>query len=358
MTVFILGPEEDWHSAAVKWALEVAGVRVVLWPGLGWMEQRQASWNTDGAMVLGEQAVQSGDVAWIRRPRPPLIHPATVEADRQFAQNQYESFGQSLLAQMELLRIKSINPRRSGWFIENKIVQLSLAGKCRLNVPESLVSNSPQAVRSFCQRAGFRVVCKAFTPHAWEGTQSAAVAETFELKDLHEVSDAVLTYAPCIYQQMVEKQFDVRLMLFGVELYAYALHDRQGALDWRQASARGDIVISAVDIPPEVHSAVLMFAQQAGIVVGCFDFAVDHSGEWWFLEVNQQGQFLWLERLHPEARLLQRFAAFLTLPEDSAQSIDERLPQFPCYGDAMKSIHWKDAPADSSPEAKFSSRES
>lgn len=50
----------------------------------------------------------------------------------------------------------------------------------------------------------------------------------------------------------------------------------------------------------------------AAIVTGSFDFAVDADGTWWFLEINETGQFLWIDQVIPLAGLLQQFLSFLT----------------------------------------------
>jgi hypothetical protein len=42
------------------------------------------------------------------------------------------------------------------------------------------------------------------------------------------------------------------------------------------------------------------------------DFAVDHSGHWWFLEINESGQFLWIDQMLPNAGVFEDFLAFLT----------------------------------------------
>ena len=48
-----------------------------------------------------------------------------------------------------------------------------------------------------------------------------------------------------------------------------------------------------------------------GLVMGCIDIVVDKDGTYQFLEVNQQGQFLWIEQLCPEVKLLDAFVRFL-----------------------------------------------
>src|SRR6185295_14798986 len=47
------------------------------------------------------------------------------------------------------------------------------------------------------------------------------------------------------------------------------------------------------------------------IVFGCFDFIVTPQDEYIFLEVNEMGQFLWVEEINPAIMLLEPFAEFL-----------------------------------------------
>ena len=43
--------------------------------------------------------------------------------------------------------------------------------------------------------------------------------------------------------------------------------------------------------------------------------AVDSNENWWFLEVNQAGQFLWIDCLQPEDGLYQPMLKFLSARE-------------------------------------------
>ncbi len=44
---------------------------------------------------------------------------------------------------------------------------------------------------------------------------------------------------------------------------------------------------------------------------GAIDIVVTPTGEYVFLEINQMGQFLWLESLNPDFRLLDIFIRFM-----------------------------------------------
>ena len=43
MKILITAPENENHTAPLKWALEQAGYSVACWAGLGWTEAKQAS---------------------------------------------------------------------------------------------------------------------------------------------------------------------------------------------------------------------------------------------------------------------------------------------------------------------------
>ena len=49
-----------------------------------------------------------------------------------------------------------------------------------------------------------------------------------------------------------------------------------------------------------------------GIAFGCIDMILTPEGEYVFLEVNEQGQFLFLEQLCPDLPMLDIFIQFLT----------------------------------------------
>jgi hypothetical protein len=53
---------------------------------------------------------------------------------------------------------------------------------------------------------------------------------------------------------------------------------------------------------------------------GCIDFAVSKENVWYFLEVNQMGQFLFVEQIFPEFRMLDMFLQLLTREGDVQSS--------------------------------------
>lgn len=340
MKVIVFAYAKENHTAPVKWALEQAGYQVACWGGLSWTEPQQASLLLDlqTKMTLGDFTVEPGDAIWIRRPDQPTHNPKVLEADKKFAELEYRSFYQCIAYTLETLPVWCVNKFSAARFVHNKAVQLHLAQEYGLRIPRTLMSNSPGTIREFFSGNGNKKVGKGFTPHVWQRGEheGVSVTETFELTPERLPSDEVLTYAPGIYQDMVIKQHDIRMVLMGRRLYSFALHNAKKALDWRQDAGQGNVQVEIVPTPPEVEKAVLAFAGKAGICFGSIDFAVDMDGQWWFLEINEQGQFLWLDQFNEKARTLEKFCAFITAPEGSTQPLEEREGLFPAFADYIK----------------------
>jgi glutathione synthase/RimK-type ligase-like ATP-grasp enzyme len=343
MKIVILAFDNDNHTAPLKWALEQAGYKVVCWGGLSWMDAQQASisFEGDARLLLGPYSVDPGDVVWIRRPNQPVNNPNVTDPDKNFAQGEYRWFSLSVMYLLEKLPVRCINKYSASRLINNKSVQLLLARNCGMDVPDTLMSNSPTEVKAYLERVQTRIICKAFFPHIWKKADSEALAvtETFEITADKLPADEVLTYAPAIYQEMIVKDSDIRMVLLGTTVFSYSLQTPKKSIDWRQDAGQGLITVQCIDTPPEVEKAVLAFANQAGITFGSFDFAVDSTtGKWWFLEVNEEGQFLWLDEFNPAARIQEKFLAFLTLPQGaSREAIEERQSVFPSWKDYCQS---------------------
>jgi hypothetical protein len=335
MKIIILAHESDNHAAPVKWALEQAGYLCVCCTA---PHEASLLFDDEARIFLGPHLVEAGDSIWLREPREQLSNLQLPKDDRQSPELETRFFNDCITGTLDSLPVRCINKFSSSGFIRNKSAQLHLANQCGLHVPATLMSNSPGSVKEFFARDSGRNICKPFTPHMWQNENNAgtAVTGTFELSREQLPSDEVFTLAPGIYQRRIDKQFDVRTVLIGDRVYSHGLYHHQKALDWRHDASPATLEVRIIPTPPEVEEAILRFSKQADICFGSIDFAVDRNGRWWFLEINEQGQFLWLDQYNPGARLQEKFCAFLTAP-DTTQPVEDREQLFPSFSDYLKS---------------------
>jgi glutathione synthase/RimK-type ligase-like ATP-grasp enzyme len=103
--------------------------------------------------------------------------------------------------------------------------------------------------------------------------------------------------APGIYQTVIEKAYELRITVVEHAIFAVRINSQDNevtSLDWRRDL---DGVRYAVepDLPEKFRDRLLAFHSRAGLVYGAYDFIVTPGGEYVFLEVNQVGQWLWIE---------------------------------------------------------------
>ena len=97
----------------------------------------------------------------------------------------------------------------------------------------------------------------------------------------------------------------IRLNCFGDASYAAEIISSD--LDWRPNL---NVPISAFPVAPELHRSVRRVLDALGLAMGIVDLKVAPDGDVVWLEVNPQGQFLFLDGL-TDLRLVDRFASYL-----------------------------------------------
>ncbi len=69
--------------------------------------------------------------------------------------------------------------------------------------------------------------------------------------------------------------------------------------------------MESIELPQPLPDQLRAVMQRLGLMFACIDLVVDHAGDAFFLEVNQAGQFLFVEERLPELPLLRAMAAML-----------------------------------------------
>ncbi len=315
-TVLILSRPNDIHSTAVSEALARKGVPFVLWYTADFPMRATETVRFDRArrvvrlrgpeLKLSEHALGA---VWNRRPAmvidPRRVHPA----DRDFVDLGCTTFRRSLL---DTLAPEAfwVNPHRA---VErtSKLRQHQLALEVGLEVPDTLYTNDPGEIRAFLREHGGRIVYKPFKMTAWRDDTKYYMTYTSLLTEAQLVEDELLCIVPGIYQALVPKAYELRVTMMGRRAFAAKLLSQQtqaGRLDWRRG--QDELRMEPFELPDSVARQCYALMRRLDIVFGCFDFIVQPDGRYVFLEVNQAGQFLFVENETGQP-LLDAFAELL-----------------------------------------------
>jgi glutathione synthase/RimK-type ligase-like ATP-grasp enzyme len=98
-----------------------------------------------------------------------------------------------------------------------------------------------------------------------------------------------------LFQEWVPKDYEVRLTVVDGEFFAARIDSESDAahVDWR--SDYDNVSYQVIETPGVVRSRVRSLLDKLGLRFGAVDFVVAPDGEWWFLEVNPNGQWAWIE---------------------------------------------------------------
>jgi glutathione synthase/RimK-type ligase-like ATP-grasp enzyme len=113
--------------------------------------------------------------------------------------------------------------------------------------------------------------------------------------ELREADPSDFAGPPFILQAYVDKDYEVRLIMFDGEALAYRIESQaseKGSVDWRLDD---DAPVEAMAVPEDIRLLCFRYLSEAGLNYGAFDFCVDQRGKWIFLECNAEGQWAWLE---------------------------------------------------------------
>jgi hypothetical protein len=226
-----------------------------------------------------------------------------------------------------------VNPLGSRELALSKPIQLVKAAQVGLKIPPTLCSNDPEKIRTFLEKHKDNVVYKAFWPVQWEkGEEGIALLFTSAVTMEELPDDDVLRLTPGIFQPKIEKEYELRVTYIGDHRFTAKLLSQNSSLsqlDWRAAFF--NIQVEETDLPDEIDRACRSLMKSLGIIFGCFDFIVTPEGEYLFLEVNEMGQFLWLEEINPDLMLFDAFTELLI----------QRTPSFP-WEPSPRGLHWLD----------------
>jgi hypothetical protein len=193
-----------------------------------------------------------------------------------------------------------ISPMETSRKMESKLLQLQLAQQVGLSVPATLVSQNPQVIRQFCAELDLRVIIKPLSGVANVAISTAPVSE--ELLQ----SDRSLQLSPAIYQQMLLGQQHLRIHAFGDNFHTALITCE--FLDWRYDLSNSKI--ESYQLPAKTQAQLSEFMRLSGLRMGIFDMKLGADDEPIWLEVNPQGQFLFVEGLS-DLKLADTFSDFL-----------------------------------------------
>lgn len=238
------------------------------------------------------------ETVWFRHPGQSVAHPAITDGfTRTYVEEECRTFLQDLWNGVAGLWVPACPPvlRRA----ELKASQLQLAADIGFEIPPTLFTNDPEEVLAFYQEHHGNIVSKLASSTLYRLAPARFCRYTGVVTrcDLGHVQ--AVRYCPLIFQAYVPKQLELRITVVGRQMFPAEIHSQQTRRtrhDWR----RNDYLAALYrphDLPADITRCCLELVERLGLCYGAIDMVRTPDGRYVFLEINPNGEYLWVEQL-------------------------------------------------------------
>jgi glutathione synthase/RimK-type ligase-like ATP-grasp enzyme len=236
---------------------------------------------------------------WLRRPFVELTLQEQNNTDTDFRIWRGE-WNKTLLGFYTFIRsVPWLNPLNTAYRAENKYLQMEIAARIGFRIPPIIVSNNKNKLLNFSHHYD-HVAMKIMSQELYQdsyGDIKGIYVNKITADDLEDFGD--LSENPIVLQAYIPKEFEVRYTVIGSDHHVCRINSQMSNIaniDWR----RYDIPHTPhvpIEPPPIIRDRVTELLKVLDIDFGALDFIISPSQDWYFLEVNAIGQWLWIEDL-------------------------------------------------------------
>lgn len=325
--VLIATFREDPDALVVANDLRSRGVRVSMFHGDEYPMKSEISTfvsNGEETQVLvngadGRIDFETFDVVWWRRYSGFVVRGAYHPDDERIVQQENRMLARHL-PYVVANRARWINPPQGEMEGASKLLQLRVAKQVGLQFPRTLATNSRVDAAAFIdaiESEGKRAILKTFLPHHWDlqeaGESGVAYAYASSIRSAQLVEESMFRVCPVLLQEQVDCICEIRAIFMGEACVAVEYnHARPGRehLGVRHGTGAHDTT-RIHPLPTDVQHLCVQLMKRLSLVFGSFDFLLTADRRYVFLEVNPQGQWVWLESACAELNLVHAFSDFV-----------------------------------------------
>ncbi len=298
-TVLIITNELDEHADAVVLELHKRNVPVFRFhpedfPGACSISIEIRDGRIEGEIVNEYRRVAFKDIcaAWFRRPQSLFtgIRNLTSTKLEDYVKAQSMATLTALYDGLQTLWVGQPHKLR---LADIKALQLAEASKAGLKTPHTLISNNPEKAAAFIGKlGGTECAVKPLVALGVSNEQGYRLPLTTIVPADYSL-DAV-AMAPNIFQPYISKMTELRCVVIGEKIFSARINSQANAntaMDWRAGDCEHEIFSLPEDVEASIHHLMNSF----GINFASLDMILTPEGEFVFLELNPNGQWLWLE---------------------------------------------------------------
>jgi glutathione synthase/RimK-type ligase-like ATP-grasp enzyme len=299
--ILILSQEADYHTDVIMEELNRRHLPAVRFHTADLPQDATLTARSSGgwssSLRFHERSLDLSDVSAVlyRRPSKPRLADNLTRSERRFAQGETTMALGGLLETMDCLWINHPMHLTNAAY---KPYQLEVAARGGFRTPRSIITNSPDEFLGFVKDVPGDVIYKplSYPDLSENGAVRILYTTVIDRARVDELAPRV-RHCPCLFQEYVDKRLELRVTVVGDEAFAVAIHSQENERarrDWRNVDSDA-LRHEAFDLPAAVRSQCVTLVKALGLNFGAIDLILTPGDELVFLEVNPNGQWVWLE---------------------------------------------------------------
>ncbi len=192
---------------------------------------------------------------------------------------------------------KVVNRPYNHHHANNKIDQLIYASN-RIKIPDTIVSNNPEEVKNFYAKHQGNICFKLHKGAVVEKDGDKLVVYTNKVTSEQMKNVNLVSEHPCMFQEYIDKNFEVRVTATDNEVVGIKIDSQNSEtskVDFRRYDFK-NVSYKFIELPNNVKQFCSSMLKHYKLHFGEFDFINSKKNNYVFLELNPNGQWLWLEK--------------------------------------------------------------
>ena len=248
-------------------------------------------------------AIHSSEIvgAYFRKPRKPTVGQSADRGEQTFHERELIETLRSLWRLLP--KEKWLNSPESLLLASNKVKQLEIAKGIGFRIPETLISSRPIDIHTFAERHRSDVIAKAVKNGFLVSPESVSLVFTsrVEAADYVSIKNAK-SVVPSTFQPRLEKKCDLRITVVGESIFATAILSQEHpvtSIDWRtwETVSQVNLIQTPFTLPEKISEMCRELNRRLDLGFSCIDMVLTADEEFYFLEVNANGQWAWIEQM-------------------------------------------------------------
>ena len=229
--------------------------------------------------------------AWYRRPVLPVLRNVKLRY-KKFCIQESTTLLNGIWSTLDIFWVS--NPRNI-YFAENKLVQLMIASQIGLLIPPTLISNDDDRINNFFEGQNGNIIIKPIK-NGMLDDKSIVFTSAVDRKDLTFLKRSIPL--PSTYQKNIKKELDIRITIIGKKVFATEIDSQKNTssiTDWRR-SQDVNLPHRKHKIAKNIEKKCVALVEKLGLQFGAIDMVLSKNGKYYFLEINPNGQWGWIEK--------------------------------------------------------------